>query len=229
VSGNRQLLEPVNDISLEHGRNSGHLEHLSGEQLDSHHPAFRDFQGAGLSGTQFRDLNLRYALQLARGDTDWVDPQPTQAQRDQATRDLAAWVLAARVRINGFMTGGDDDLFGPATFIYQCRTDSSNAYEANTYFPNTDAGLKLMENIEITRDGIQLRDLVLKGWCDPYQLEPLGENGQTISRNNLNLLSNPAVTDHSPFLNQWLIFKNQWAGDRGVVHTNHLHLNLGPK
>lgn len=241
---NRSLLDPLNDISLEHGRNTGHSEHLSGEQMDTFHPArgtlvpgIANSYGTALWGSGFRDGELRYRLQLARGDSDWADPQPTQGARDQATRELAAWVMAARAEILGVMTQTPvttPSTFGPNDFIYMARTDVANQFNVGEVFQPDSSKNKTSNDVrtdmEITRDGIQLRDLLLKGACTAFSLGPAsGYVGGVIIRNGLNLTNNTAIPDPAARPQSWSVNPNKFSGDKGKVHTDHLHLNFALK
>ncbi|MBI1753188.1 MAG: hypothetical protein HYR61_11350 [Acidobacteria bacterium] len=58
IQANRDQLEPVNDFTLEHGRNTGHgKEHLRGDGIDMFHPGYASYRNA--QGTLFvLDMNV---------------------------------------------------------------------------------------------------------------------------------------------------------------------------
>lgn len=90
------LLEPVNDISGEHGRNIGHATHARGTDIDTHH--FYRFPGVG-NGAGTGDLNytrLAQNAQLAFQRDAQGAPTPAALQ---ARGLLAAWVERSRSRI----------------------------------------------------------------------------------------------------------------------------------
>lgn len=95
---NRQVLGPVNDITLEHGRNTGGhtAEHLRGDAVDIYHPGFRALGvtiGAdgrpSQTGAEFMNTTVQTLLARARAATDTPD-------RAAARNDLAKWIYAAR-------------------------------------------------------------------------------------------------------------------------------------
>ncbi|WP_169720650.1 kelch repeat-containing protein [Geothrix fermentans] len=214
----RGLLEPVNDISLEHGRNTGHsYSHLDGRQADMYHPAYTTFIGSvsNTSGTQFRDTQLIPTLQRARG---WVErdanyqPIRTVPSDPDAVRKLAQWIRNARVKIRDFMTVDTVGPFGLNSFIYMST--------AGDGYP------------QFVAEAQQLRDLMLTGACIPLSAPWTdGTTSGSIWYSDLNLTNNPAIQPESDRPQPWGVDDKQWIGDTTPqgVHTNHLHLQWGTK
>ncbi len=143
----RSSLGPVNDITLEHGRNTGHGgEHFTGDRIDMFHPGYQAFTGPdspGVSGGGFRDQYLIPYLQIAR--KDYTDPKTTPAQAIQL---LSGWVNAARTRsvsILGALPAGNRS----QAMIYMITS------------PNP-------QGTELYCDSFQLYQLLTLGRCDAY-------------------------------------------------------------
>jgi hypothetical protein len=199
TQANRDLLEPVNDVSLEHGRNTGHGKgHLNGNNVDMFHPGYRSFNNTNQpgSGTTFRDSYLISYLQIARGDQ--THPSITQAQ---ATQVLAEWISQARARMYGAMTQAAVRFYGPDTFLYLSNSANSTSLDV--------------------RDCTQLRSLILDGHCNPYVVGGVTYQG-------LDLRSNPSLSP-SQVLTSWGINDAKWTGPPDTSHTHHLHVNFAFK
>lgn len=161
----RNPLGPVNDITLEHGRNTGHGgEHFTGDRIDMFHPGYQAFTGSdspGVTGANFRDQYLIHYLQIAR--KDYPDPKTTSAQANQL---LSNWVSMARARLKQIIDTVPANTRTKA-MIYMV-TDSSST------------------GTELYCDGYQLYQLLTQGSCDAYERQD--SQGNTVTANAITLV-----------------------------------------
>jgi hypothetical protein len=101
---NRQALGPVNDITLEHGRNTGHhAEHLRGDALDIFHPGFSALiGGVGADGKPSESgdtfMNNRVCVLLASA----------KAGDAGARANLVSWISQARIDLQHMLERMND-------------------------------------------------------------------------------------------------------------------------
>jgi hypothetical protein len=167
VINNPNVLGPVNDISLEHGRNTGHgAEHLRGDSMDVYHPGFLalcDTNGTGtpvelgwasdttanhiVRGSTFMDTKIRGLVTRA---LDSSNP----ANQSAAKVDLARWIHQARLDLTELLNAKDANVSG----LYLMTTPTSGgdwfyANVRNLIWNGKYSGLDLT-NIEVPlRDG----------------------------------------------------------------------------
>jgi hypothetical protein len=206
---NRDMLEPVNDITLEHGRNTGHgKEHLRGDGIDTFHPGYTSYRDAlgnpftlnmnveDGEGGRFRDA-LIGDLQIARSGNS----------QDQATTDarnrLITWVHAARNRIQAIVDATPPNGHQRSRMLYLVKAQN----QAGTV--NASATSTLIQ------DSIQLRDLLFLGSCSPYTIP-----GQA-QTSNLDLGLAPASFNS---LDTSTSTRFKW--DTSQTHSHHLHLTF---
>lgn len=208
----RAMLEPMNDFTLEHGRNTGHVSaHLDGRQGDMYHPAYNAFISTvnGTSGATFRDQYLISVYQRASG---WVENDATGKvtktvpSDPEAVKALARWIRDARTRIQAIMEIDPVGKFGAMNFIYLSTATSSSS------------------PISVTCK--VLRDLMITG--ESTGLKVTYDDNTNIQYLPLNLTNHSALLAAERVLD-WGIETKQWVADNTLTHTHHLHWQWGSK
>jgi hypothetical protein len=202
---NLALLEPVNDTTLEHGRNIGHgREHLRGDAFDTFHPGYLDYRdsagnpfvldqnAANGEGGRFRDI-LRGDLALARNPQD-------SPQRQQARARLITWIHAARTRVNNIVNSPAPAGHQQSRMLYLV---AQNNRKGNPAAMTT-----------LHQDCIQLRALLFTGKCVPFTIPGSSE----VPGLDLGL-------PKAPFVDLDKV-DARFAWDITDTHSHHLHLTF---
>jgi hypothetical protein len=220
TQANRDLLEPVNDITLEHGRNLGHgKEHLRGDGIDTFHPgytSYRDSQGNAFildmnadegEGGRFRDA-LIGDLQIARSG-DLLAPA-TIAARNR----LVTWVQAARNRILAIVNAAPPNGHARSRILYLVNAQN----RAGTQLANqTSFYQRSLLNARLIEDCIQLRNLLFKGTCDSYTISGQAQTSGVDLGIGIDNNLNPMDQSQNP---------ERFGWDISDTHSHHLHLTF---
>lgn len=220
VTSNRQLVGPVNDISLEHGKKGDHINHLDGTMLDMFHPGYRSYVDADMpgSGSDFRDSRIFSDLGAARNGN------PAARAR------LINWIAAARTNLtaifNQLPTGSGYRLDAAIYMVTNVLPSYRTIYASPSDDPTWTSALKKsdptnatqLQRKQLVNDGHQIYQLLLKGYCDSYQIyDDQSEPALVADGAGLNL--GIGETDSRDFQPRFYAWTNH-------IHTNHLHLFL---
>ena len=211
------LLEPVNDITLEHGRNTGHMEHRNGNQADTYHPGYGVFisSTSQSTGTNFTSTYLVPTHQRAAGWTvkdSTGKVLQTVAPDSSALTTLSQWVSQARSRIQGYMANDNVGTNAPISYRYLTSADQ---VEVNANRNNGEAYVKMMISCSL------IRDLMLNGNCNGL-IYTDDITGNTTTYGAINLTTQLGAWDVNTNISVII-------PDATATHTNHMHVNWGRK
>ncbi|MTW02694.1 hypothetical protein [Pseudoduganella ginsengisoli] len=101
------MLEPVNDVSDEHGKDLGNASHARGTDIDMYH--FYVFAGRQCDGSMSNYEKLaQRLLDLPKLTSDNADTRAAQA----ANAEIQSWIAAMRAEIDKLAASGSVTQFG---------------------------------------------------------------------------------------------------------------------
>ncbi|MBI1751411.1 MAG: hypothetical protein HY014_17555 [Acidobacteria bacterium] len=222
VTSNRQLVGPVNDISLENGKKGDHINHLDGTMLDMFHPGYRSYVDADMpgSGSDFRDSHIYGDLRAARnGDpaararlTNWIN----------AARTNLAAIFNQLPTINGYRRDVAiymvTRVLGDYLTIYSAPTDDPTWASSSALKKSDPTNANQLLRKKWVNDGNQIYQLLLRGHCDSYEIYD-DQSEPAIVANGVDLNLGIGETDANSFQPRFYAWTDH-------IHTNHLHLFL---